>query len=186
MPNLKAKTKKLKTLHLGCGASKKPGSIGVDINRKSSADVVHDLNKFPYPFSANQFGLVIAENILEHLDNIPKVMEEIYRICKNGARVKITASHFTSVDSFTDPTHKHFFTSRSFDYFIPGEDLYKYNYSRIKFKKIKVAVGPLFGVNLILKFLLKVINKFMIFYEKRLAFIFPVGTIYYELEVIKN
>lgn len=177
---------KKRILHLGCGMEKLPGSIGIDINKKSRADIIHDLNKFPYPFKAGEFEKILADNILEHLDDIPRVMEELFRISKNGGRIIINSSHFSSVDSFTDPTHKHFFTSRSFDYFIPGEDLFKYQYSNIKFKKIKVRVGSNYLNNILIDLLLKIINKYLVFYEKRVAFIFPVGSINYELEVIKK
>jgi|SRR3989344_1276324 len=172
-------------LHLGCGLKKHPGSIGIDINPRSKADIIHDLNKFPYPFKKNVFDLVFAEHIIEHLDEIPKVMKELHRICKNGAKIVINSSHFSSVDSFTDPTHQHFFTSRTFDYFIPGTDLYKYKYSKIEYKKTKVSLGPTKTVNPLLKLIVSLINKKIIFYEKRLAFIFPVGNIHYELQVIK-
>ena len=180
------KSKKVKVLDLGCGRNKHPGAIGVDMNPKSDADIIQDLNNFPYPFSDNQFDLIFAQNILEHLNDIVKVMEELYRIGKNGAKIYIRTSHFSSVDSFTDPTHKHFFTSCTFDYFIPGLNYYKFNYSEAKFKKIKVWVGPIDHCNLILKILLILINKFLIHFEKRFAFIFPVGTISYELEIIKK
>ena len=172
-------------LHIGCGPQKIPGSIGVDINKNIGADVIHDLNKFPYPFKKKQFDKIIAENIMEHLENIPKVMEELHRICKNGSKLLITTGHFSSVDSFTDPTHIHFFTSRTFDYFIPGTDLFEYQYSRARFRKIKTILGPennRFPLNL----LLKLINKYKVLYEKRFAFIFPVGVIKFELEVIKD
>lgn len=174
------------TLHLGCGPKKIPGSVGIDINKNIGADIVQDLNKFPYPFKANLFDEVVAENIFEHLDNIIQVMEEIHRIAKNGARILITTGHFSGVDSFTDPDHKHFFTSRTFDYFIPGTDLYKYHYSRAKYKKISVKLGPAQTTNQFLKMLMQLINKYQIFYEKRFAFIFPVGVIKYELEIIKE
>src|SRR3989338_8777134 len=159
-----SRRQKIKTLHLGCGMFKIPGSIGIDINKNSHADIIHDLNKFPYPLKANTFEEIIAENILEHLDDIPKVMEEIYRIAKNHATFIITTSHFSSVDSFTDPTHKHFFTSRTFDYFIPGTDLYKYHYSKTSFKKLTVFVGPENPSNLLIRAFLAQVNKYLIFY----------------------
>ena len=173
-------------LHLGCGNEKKLGAIGVDINPLLKPDVVHDLNSFPYPWKSNHFEKVVAENILEHLDNIVRVMEELYRISKNGAVVYVTTGHFSSVDSFTDPTHRHFFTSSTFDYFIPGTPLYKYGYSKSRFKKLRVWVGPEKNLNPLLYLILKIINKNVVFYEKRFAFIFPAGVITYELEVIKN
>ena len=173
-------------LHLGCGPHKIPGSIGVDINKNIGADIIHDLNKFPYPFKKDQFDEIVAENILEHLENIPRVMEELHRISKNGARLFITTGHFSGIDSFTDPTHKHFFTSRTFDYFIPGTDLYEYHYSKVKLKKLKVLLGPPQTNNFLLKILLKLINKYAVIYEKRFAFIFPVGVISYKLQIIKE
>lgn len=177
---------KKRTLHLGCGSSKIKGAKGIDILNLPGVDVVHDLNKFPYPFKANQFDNIFAEHILEHLDNLQKVVEEIYRITKYGGLIKIIGPHYTSVDAFTDPTHKHFLTSRSFDYFIPGEDLYKFKYSKAKFKKIKVWIGPLRTKNLFLKIIVNLVNKNLIQYEKHLAYLFPLGVITYELKVIKG
>lgn len=177
---------KKQILHLGCGYKKIAGAIGIDILKSSQADIIHNLDKFPYPFKSSMFNEIIAENVVEHLENIPKVMAEIHRISKNGAKLLITTSHFTSVDSFTDPTHKHFFTSRSFDYFVPKTDLYKYGYSKFPYKKISVSVGPHNSRSLLLKPILAFINKKLVFYEKRFAFLFPVGTITFKLEVVKN
>lgn len=180
------KKPKKQTLHLGCGQNKRPGAIGVDINKRSQADIIHDLNKFPYPFRSGQFKLVVAEHVVEHLDEIPKVIEEIYRISDNKARILITSCHFTSVDSFTDPTHKHFLTSRTFDYFIPGTVLYSvYSFPNVNLRKIRVSVGPTNSTNPLQRLVLKLINKNLIFYEKHFAYLLPVGFIFFELEVIK-
>ena len=172
-------------LHLGCGPKKIPGAVGVDINKNIGADVVHDLNRFPYPFKSNYFDKVIAQNIMEHLQNIPKVMEELHRICKNGANLIITTGHFSGIDSFTDPTHIHFFTSRTFDYFIPGTDLFDLQYSKAKYRKIKIQLGPKKS-NFPLNLILKLVNTYPVIYEKRFAFIFPVGVISYELSIVKD
>src|SRR3989344_9656413 len=163
----KSRRGKQKILHIGCGINKIPGATGVDINKKSHADVIHNLNVFPYPFQSNQFDKIIAEHIIEHLEDIPHVMEEIYRISKNKARVIINSAHFSSLDSFTDPTHKHFLTSRTFDYFIPGTPLYNYQYSEVKFKKLRIILGQTSTRNYLYKVLLYLINKYSIFYEKR-------------------
>lgn len=174
-----------KTLHLGCGPNKRPNSLGLDSNKNVQPDIVHDLDKYPYPFWNNQFDKIIAENIVEHIENIPKFMEEIHRICTNGATIQITTGHFSGIDTFTDPTHKHFFTSRTFDYFIPKTDLFELQYSKAQFKKNQVVLGPRNSKNLVLNALLKIINNSQVTYEKRFAFIFPVGVIFYELEVVK-
>jgi len=65
----------MRILDLGCGKRKyqsknlKDEVIGVDVDKNSQADVIHNLDKFPYPFQNNEFDLVYASHILEHLDN---------------------------------------------------------------------------------------------------------------------
>jgi predicted SAM-dependent methyltransferase len=83
-------------LDLGCGASKKEGYIGVDSLKLPGVDIVHDLTFFPYPFSDNEIDEIIMDNVLEHLPQPLKVVEEIYRICKNNAQVTIAVPYFRS------------------------------------------------------------------------------------------
>jgi len=177
-------------LDVGCGKRKHPGAIGIDDRENTAADVVHDLNAFPYPFADSEFDLILIRHTLEHLDNVIRVMEEVHRIAKPGAKVCIDAPYFTSVDAFSDITHKHFFTSRSFDYFtddIPSLDFY----SSARFKKLKVKIlffaprraGWIRPQNWLgLGILAKKCTKF---YEVFLAHIFPARAIHYELEVLK-
>lgn len=174
----------MKILHLGCGSAKLKGAVGIDIDPRSQADVIHDLDKFPYPFKANEFDQVFAEHVIEHLDNIPKVMEEVHRLLKPGGKFIIRGPHFSSADMFTDPTHKHFMTSRTFDYFIPGSEHFNWHYAKAEFKKNQVVLGPT-KTNPLLGLILKLVNRYPVMYERRLAFIFPVGVIEYELEALK-
>jgi len=124
----------LKKLNLGCGQKKISGYLGIDCIQTPTVDIVHDLNKFPYPFNGNSVDEIIMDNILEHLDDIIKVMEEIYRICKDGAVIKIYVPYYKSSGAFTDPTHKHFFTENSFQYFKKGH-LYHY-YTKANYKVV--------------------------------------------------
>lgn len=174
----------IKTLHLGCGKNKREGAVGVDVRPFPGVDVVHDLDKTPYPFESSEFDRVVAEHILEHLDDLIAIVEEIHRLLKPGGRLEIICPHFSSADTFTDVSHRHFITSRSFDYFAPGADLFKYGYStKARFKIIKKELGPR-PWPLILRPLSWLINKFPVLYERRFAFLFPVGVVYLELEKI--
>jgi len=105
------------TLHLGCGNKKVSGALGIDLNPNSQADIIHDLNKCPWPLESERFERVVCVHVLEHLDDMMRTMAEIYRVCKDGAIVEIATPHFSSVNSWDDPTHKHHFTLASFDYF---------------------------------------------------------------------
>lgn len=96
----------MKILDLGCGKRKRKGVIGIDISKDTDADIIHDLNVFPYTFADNEFDYIYADNIIEHLDNVIKVVEELYRISKNGATVKIIVPFFRSHYIFIDLTQE--------------------------------------------------------------------------------
>lgn len=178
---------KIKTLDLGCGKRKLKGAIGIDISPDTDADVIHDLNTFPYPFPDNEFDYVYADSILEHLENVIRVMEELHRITKHGATIKIIVPFFRNVCAYTDPTHKHFFTSKSFDYFDPESKFNKlYKYSRCLFKVEKVVFDEGIKHSLIGKVLVWLANKHPLFYETQLSMLFPLNTLTYYLRTIKE
>jgi hypothetical protein len=63
---------------LGCGNKKREGAVGIDFNSRSTAEVIHDLNIFPYPLDDGSFDEIYFDNTLEHLDDVIRVMEEVY------------------------------------------------------------------------------------------------------------
>jgi predicted SAM-dependent methyltransferase len=170
----------MKICDVGCGNSKTKGAIGIDISSNTQADIVHDLNKFPWPFNDNEFDEIICNDILEHLDNIITVMEEIHRLGKSNAIVRIRVPHFSSNNAYGDITHKHFFDTQSFNCFIEENPLYKH-YSKVRFKKIsaKITFGKLY------RFVGLFANTWSLKYERYFAFIFPAGNIEFEFRVIK-
>lgn len=173
-------------LEVGCGPKKLwRKSVAVDINPRSKADVIHDLNSTPYPFAENEFDVVIAEHVLEHLDDVITVMEELHRITKPGGIVYIEVPHFSSRDFFTDPTHQHAFSVTSFDYFVPAKGgLYTFHYSTADFAKRHVELsGP--DHSWWRRAINRFANRHQIGFERDLAFIFPRHHINFELEVLK-
>jgi hypothetical protein len=119
------------------------------------------------------------------LQNPLDVLVELHRIAKDKGIVHLTAPHFSSVDYFTDPTHKHPLTSRSFDYLIPGTQLYNLCYKSIVYKKREVRITFLLPP-IIRHFMSWLVSKNMLFYERHFAFIFPAHQIIFDLEVVKN
>ncbi len=179
----------MKILDIGCGKNKIAGAIGVDINLETDADVIHDLNTFPYPFADNEFHEVQCDSILEHLDDFFRIMEEIHRITIPEGIVRIKVPYYTSFDAYTDPTHKHFFTSRSFDYF-REEYAYSY-YTAARFESMDIhltflKLRQLGGISphkaLGIEFLA---NKWIKIYEAFFAYIFPAHIIAFTLKVVK-
>lgn len=170
-----------RVLELGCGPKRVVAhAVGVDVNPRSGADVIHDLNRFPYPFESESFDWVVAEHVLEHLDNVLAVVEEVHRLLKPGGRFVVEVPHFSSSEFFTDPTHRHAFSTRSFDYFVPGSDLAVFRYSDATFAKRGVRLS---GHS---RHLQAFINRHQGTYERRFAFWYPAHTIRFDLEAVKS
>ena len=129
-------------LYFGCGRHKVEGFIGVDKIQTGQVDVVHDMNVYPYPFPDNTIDEVLLLNILEHFPDIIRVIEEVWRICRHGAHVRVLVPYYNSPGACQDPTHKSFFTEKTFDYFAESGttplSIYNY-YSSARFKILSVV-----------------------------------------------
>src|SRR5262249_28678989 len=125
-------------LNLGCGRQHLPGAINLDITSDTNPDIVHDLNCLPWPFPENHFREVMAYDVIEHLDNIIATLEEIHRVCRHGAVVRITVPHFSCANAFTDPTHRRYFGYSSLDYVTGANELSFY--TRIRFKSLSSRI----------------------------------------------
>jgi SAM-dependent methyltransferase len=99
-----------KILDVGCGTNKVVGSIGLDVVNLDGVDVVHDLDLFP-------------------CDPV-KGMEEIHRILKPGGKLNIRVVYWNHKYSFSDPTHKHYFSEISWEFFTGKRRAY---YTKAKF-----------------------------------------------------
>ncbi len=167
-------------LHLGCGNQIKSDFVNLDSIKLPGVDVVHNLNKFPWPFKDNLFDHIVSISTLEHLDNLIKVMEEIHRISKNNAIIEIRVPHFASFGAFKDPTHRIFFSYYSFDYFTEGFDFNFYTKARFKIVKRKIIYGSVF------RLFQGIANIFPKIHEILLRKFLPVKDLYFKLEVVKE
>ena len=179
-----------KILDLGCGSRKRAGAVGIDRNPSSCADVIHDLDIFPYPFDGSTFDTVYADNVLEHLEDVIAVMEELHRITKAGGTVKVIVPYFRAKWAFIDPTHRHFFTIDSFSYFDPSHIHNKlYNYSKATFTVEKIVFNENVVYNGILRCFVGPVkamaNAWPWAYETFLSHLFPLDSLSFYLRVIK-
>jgi SAM-dependent methyltransferase len=181
-----------RVLDIGCGANKILGAIGMDINQRSDADVIHDLDDLPYPFADNQFDEVIGRHVIEHVHNPMAVMVELHRITRHGGLVKLIAPHWTNPDFPTDLTHRNHLNSYSFRNLTEGREVFSfYSEARFRHRSTRVTLlnfwrpfGFEFLVNLDntyprLRFLRK-------FWEQYVNAIVRGKEICFELEVVKN
>ena len=177
-----------KILDLGCGNQKIPGAVGIDINPETKADIIHDLNQFPYPFEESTFDEIYVDNVLEHLVDVMKVMEELHRISKPHGIIIIKVPYFRSRYASIDPTHKHFFTVESFTYFDPSHIHHTlYNYSRSLFKINRRCFNEDFhSENLLKKCITSLCNRHPEFYEHYFSHLLPLDELSFYLETIKD
>lgn len=96
----------MSTVDLGCGPDKTPDAVGVDRFPYPGVDIVHDLDDVPWPLAENSFDRIIASHLIEHVASIPDFMREIHRVARPGAEVWVTTPHYSSNNSWQDPTHR--------------------------------------------------------------------------------
>ena len=108
--------------NLGSGARPLAGAVNLDISDRVGADVVHDLNRMPWPFADDTFDEVHAYDVIEHLHDVVRSLEEIHRIAAMAPSCTSTVPHFSSANTFTDVTHRHAFGWHSFDPVLESAD----------------------------------------------------------------
>lgn len=158
--------------------------IGVDREAGSSADVLADLAHFPWPFAANCADRIYVSHFLEHQPDILRAMAEVHRIGKAGAEVIVVTPHYSSPDSYTDPTHVHHLGFHSFDYFT-RDSFQDFTYNAGGFRIIERGLS--FGGNVLLDTWGKLLARISPdFYEKHFAWTYPARNIYCRLVVVKS
>ena len=167
-------------LDVGCGSAKHPGAIGLDISADTDADVVHDLDVFPYPIEDGSFDHILMQDVIEHVAEPIRVFEELHRIARPGCRIQLRTPHYSSVLAYGDPTHRHYFSTIAIRQL--GEPRFAH-YSDVRFRIEHVTL------DLWLPFRLTGIaalaNRHQELYEAYFAFRFPTMNIRAEFEVIK-
>lgn len=154
-------TKNPVILDIGCSRNKIPGAIGIDIDAQSSADIIHDLNVYPYPLEDNSVEKIYAKHIIEHLDNPRQFLREFYRILKPGGTAFIETPHFSCRVAYSEPEHKLFYSYFMFDELLKGLD-FKVLKHEITFHKI----FQFLGIRLLA-------GKFPDTYERFWTYLFP-------------
>ncbi len=171
-----------KVLHLGSGKKYRADAVNVDSREEVHPDIVLDLDKRPWPFADSAFREVHAYDVLEHLSDVVGTLEEIHRVCENGAIVKLTVPHFSCANAFTDPTHRHYFGHQSFHY-LTGEHEHDH-YTSVRFRRRVTQI--VFEQSPLNRLVRRLANARPSAYEKRWAWMFPAWFLYAELEVVKD
>jgi SAM-dependent methyltransferase len=159
-------------LDVGCGKRKvEPGAIGIDMSPDSAADHVWNLDCYPWPLADGAFSRIHMSHVIEHLEDPMRAMAEIYRVACDGADVLVTTPHFSSHNSYTDPTHRRHLAAASFAYFT-GDDFPTFSGSACRFEIVTVELT--FGGNFVLDNAGRLLaRRSLAWYERHAAWIFP-------------
>jgi len=112
-------------LNIGAGHEIKEGWVNQDIADLPGIDTVHDLNVYPWPWDDNVFEEILVMDVLEHLDDFVRAMDELHRILQVGGRVTIRVPYWNHSCAYIDPTHKRGFHEQSFHFFDVSSHYYK-------------------------------------------------------------
>lgn len=173
----------MKKLDIGCGQTKHPGYVGMDVVPGPGVDVIHDFDRFPYPFADSEFDEVKCMSSLEHVDDLLRTIEEIHRILKPGGILKVWVPHYSGPDAYRDPTHKTFFSFYTFDRFTSGGS-YVGGHAGM-FSMERRSLGLPDGGGWLKSVPKRILNRFPDAYETLLCWIMPTKTVYFEMKAVK-
>jgi SAM-dependent methyltransferase len=167
-------------LDVGCGSAKLPGAVGIDISADTDADIVHDLNVFPYPLEDASFDHVVMQDVIEHVQEPIRVVEELHRILRPNGRLQLRTPHFSSALAYGDPTHVHYYSAMAIRS-LANPRFEHYTHARFRIVHVTLDLWlpwRVIGIE-------RLANRFPDTYEKYFAFRFPAMNIRAELAAIK-
>lgn len=174
-------------LNLWCWFDIKPWYINVDIVAWEWVDETFDFEKIPCPFWDDTFDEVYCSMVMEHIRDLPAMLDEIIRICKDGALIKIVVPYQSSPSLWWDITHIRWFNTNSFsNYHQNSLRLKNWEFS-LEAQRIHFLSNRTFlksdSKNRIPDFF---INMFSKVYERFFSYIIPSSNIHYLLKVHKK
>ena len=109
-------------LNLGSGLRKLEGYVNIDKSLNASPDDVINLEEGFIPYGG--VDEILATHILEHIQNIIPLMNECFRVLKEGGRMIIEVPQ--NEGTWADPTHVRAFSKLSFRYYCgyPFSEIY--------------------------------------------------------------
>lgn len=87
-------------IDLGCGDTKKEGTIGLDVAAQPGVDYVLNLETEPLPFADRSVAYVHTSHFLEHTRDPGNIIQEVCRVCDEGARLEFWTPYVWSGEAF--------------------------------------------------------------------------------------
>jgi len=111
----------MKKLNLGAGLDIRDGFDNQDYKKFDGINLVFNLESQNWPIKNNTYDFILCNHIVEHIDNIWQFFNELHRISKPGAIIKIEVPHYSTSFAFTQIDHKHYFGLDSLSILEPSD-----------------------------------------------------------------
>lgn len=94
-------------LNLGAGDTRYEGFVNCDYDSSTNPDYYFNMETDIWPFPDNSVERVIAHHVFEHMgEGYFHAIQQLYRVCKNGALIDIRVPHHRHDYFINDPTHR--------------------------------------------------------------------------------
>jgi glycosyltransferase involved in cell wall biosynthesis len=109
-------------LNMGCGLDIMDGYVNFDTVPLPGVDLAAAVDPFypRLPFADQEFDEILAFHVLERVANRGAIIEEVWRIARHNAVIKVKLPDRRHSDAFLDPTHLSFWEVDSIDFYLPG------------------------------------------------------------------
>lgn len=108
-------------LDVGCGINKQKGFVGMDMFRHDKVDIVHNIQKFPWPVPSDTCFQILLSHVWEHIE--PKyrfeLMDELWRVCRHDGQLLISCPYSGSSLEAAHPAHYLCPNEMTFTFFDP-------------------------------------------------------------------
>jgi SAM-dependent methyltransferase len=117
-------------IHIGSGKDYKPGWLNVDVLERAEPDLVLDLSKphtwplhaqaptaGPLELAEGQADVIVANNVLEHVGDLPQLMTHALQLLREGGQLLIEVPYEHAPTAWQDPTHVRAMNENSWIYY---------------------------------------------------------------------
>src|ERR1044072_7664210 len=107
-------------LNVGRGRDIRAGWINIDSAALPGVDIVHDLESLKtkaLPLDESSAEEILLNHVLEHIRDTLGLMQELHRVAKPDAKIRIYCPYGSSDDAWEDQTHVRAYFLNSWGYF---------------------------------------------------------------------
>lgn len=142
-------------MNLGSGKDYKFGYLNVDVNPSVRPDIIFDLSRGELDFpllleldegdatiGADQFELIVANDVLEHVPDLTSLMTNCLKILRVGGIMSVKVPYDLSYGAWQDPTHIRAFNERSWLYYTDWFWYLGWTMHRFVVEKLEYQLSP--------------------------------------------